>query len=769
MRFFTPPDFKTCFDADSVLDLHQLCPCCRHLQESSRLLRKFSHSSAIVVGKREHIVIGSVGQLKSGYEAGCHLCALLWDVCGLRIECWNPRLTANTRAILRFEATNNEFGKGEYRKPGLHKRLWWAMFPRLIDQENYLEVRAALGNGKAALLRGLEFRVPELHVYRSDWPTLNSSMLQAKSQAVSSVHEICLHQIRAWNRECVETHAKCKAFPTSVAPEDQKPARLIDVVQTPIRLIPSDEAIPSTPYTTLSHVWGPDPTNILRLEVANLEQFSSEIPWHMLPRKYKDAIKVTRILGFRYVWIDSLCIIQDSVEDWRKEAIKMASVYGNTSCNISHVYPTPAKAVKNDLRDPRAFSPCVLRPVAQTRRVSLRNHWERRRSPAQDLVMQRQYDAHPLDMEYLNDEESWPLLMRGWVFQERFLCPRNVCIGGVRLMWECCETVIDEFARDNSHIKPSKPNFYDMFIRVAENSVSSSIPRLADGWRALVQHYRKRIFTKDSDREIAFVGIVKAIQMQTGFTYLAGIWREIADFELLWIVDEEPGSRDYTQQSTELRKSAPSWSWFLIPCHTASSPGSIVQFRLCFWMSFQLDFAIYRTSIVSFRSPRLPDKYALLHDFTGLEITLETITVPAMLERIDGIVFLTAEGHILPRSQELDFRAEAQFFQDPSLTPGLELSYDICLALTLFTAWRSDDDQSYPFHHQFATDAGPRNITTGWEYAGLVLSQAEPNSSTPTRWRRIGVFRCVGEAVGLSKYTSIFDIEKQEKQQLVLV
>lgn len=82
---------------------------------------------------------------------------------------------------------------------------------------------------------------------------------------------------------------------------------------------------------TLSHMPGPDPTACLRLKHASLEEFKVLIPEGQLPGKYLDAIRVAKALGFRYIWIDSLCIIQDSSEDWEREAVKMASVYGRTS------------------------------------------------------------------------------------------------------------------------------------------------------------------------------------------------------------------------------------------------------------------------------------------------------------------------------------------------------------------------------------------------------------------------------------------------------
>lgn len=49
----------------------------------------------------------------------------------------------------------------------------------------------------------------------------------------------------------------------------------------------------------------------------------------MLPQTFQDAIAVTHNLTIRYLWVDSLCIIQDDPQDWQRESSRMASIYGN--------------------------------------------------------------------------------------------------------------------------------------------------------------------------------------------------------------------------------------------------------------------------------------------------------------------------------------------------------------------------------------------------------------------------------------------------------
>lgn len=84
-------------------------------------------------------------------------------------------------------------------------------------------------------------------------------------------------------------------------------------------------------YFALSHCWGGDiPSKTL---TRPLPDYLKALP--DLPRSFRDAIRITRELGFRYLWIESLCILQDSLEDWQKESAAMRDVYRNAALTIS--------------------------------------------------------------------------------------------------------------------------------------------------------------------------------------------------------------------------------------------------------------------------------------------------------------------------------------------------------------------------------------------------------------------------------------------------
>jgi hypothetical protein len=86
-------------------------------------------------------------------------------------------------------------------------------------------------------------------------------------------------------------------------------------------------------YVTLSHCWGTVET--LKLMKSNVQALSSTIPLHSLCKTFQDAVLVTSLLGYKYLWIDSMCIIQDNEDDWRKESALMSEVYSNAVVNLA--------------------------------------------------------------------------------------------------------------------------------------------------------------------------------------------------------------------------------------------------------------------------------------------------------------------------------------------------------------------------------------------------------------------------------------------------
>src|SRR5450755_2564024 len=120
---------------------------------------------------------------------------------------------------------------------------------------------------------------------------------------------------KCWIQNCRDNHVRCN----QVRDLSWVPSRLVDLgpagqdLEPRLRIFANHQG--SVEYTALSHCWGG--ANIHKLQKINLALLSTGIPVGRLPNTFRHAVSITRRLGFRYLWIDSLCIIQDSEGDWR--------------------------------------------------------------------------------------------------------------------------------------------------------------------------------------------------------------------------------------------------------------------------------------------------------------------------------------------------------------------------------------------------------------------------------------------------------------------
>jgi hypothetical protein len=160
---------------------------------------------------------------------------------------------------------------------------------------------------------------------------------------------------------------------------------------------------------TLSHCWGKEP--IFTLTTDNYETMLQRIPLSHLQQVFRDAISVTQKAEIKYLWIDSLCIIQDSVEDWRRESMNMGMVYSGAVCNIAATgFPDGSNGLFIET-DASLSEPTEVQLNADV--------------TAREGECFRKGDYHLVDfLSWSNGVDNAPLNKRGWVVQERFLSPR---------------------------------------------------------------------------------------------------------------------------------------------------------------------------------------------------------------------------------------------------------------------------------------------------------------------------------------------------------
>jgi hypothetical protein len=166
---------------------------------------------------------------------------------------------------------------------------------------------------------------------------------------------LTLERIRDWYLTCCATHTKCNRF---VQQDTWSPTRLIDIGlhdESEWKLVlPPASGCPRPLYITLSYRWGSEED--FKLTEENLQ---SGFHGHIkdLPQTFRDAVLVARLLSVQFLWIDRLCIVQNSKTDWDRESVEMRRVYANSSCNIAASASTSPKGGLFRTRNPQDTRP----------------------------------------------------------------------------------------------------------------------------------------------------------------------------------------------------------------------------------------------------------------------------------------------------------------------------------------------------------------------------------------------------------------------------
>lgn len=343
-----------------------------------------------------------------------------------------------------------------------------------------------------------------------------------------------LDLLHKWFLSCRDDHASCD----NLISKAWNPTRLLDIgVNGDVNwrlCLSEEEKLPPLDYMTLSYRWSSNPS--LLLLSSKLKEFCREKPIQDLPQTFKDAIAIARYFSIRYLWIDSLCIIQDSQEDWLKEAKAMSSVYARSSCNISASASAGPEGGLFRKRDPEAIRPRFVRAAFSTPK-------------SQDYWI---FDKNYMERQLLDG----PLHRRGWVFQERLLAPRVLHFASGQVFWECfTENKCEAFPRGLPLSFPLK-NFNALWDTPKPSKDQRNVlsVRAFQLWNNLVSEYTKCRLTRPTDKLIAFAGLAELFRETTGDQYVSGLWRSRLIEHLDWCV-YQPVPRPCSEYI------APSWSW----------------------------------------------------------------------------------------------------------------------------------------------------------------------------------------------------------------
>jgi hypothetical protein len=244
--------------------------------------------------------------------------------------------------------------------------------------------------------------------------------------------------------------------------------------------------------------------------MSNFQDLQENISPLDLSQTFQDAFIVARRLGVRYLWIDSLCIVQDSLEDWQTESSMMNLVYKNSLCTIAASEATEPHHGLFKNRDTIPFTPFNVHFTLEDRSESY----------------------YCFDDRWIEVCHKTPLHQRGWVVQERLLSPRTIHFA-TPVFWECRELVACE----------AYPNGLDWDNIPLTQKIWSTMGRIlgdSQKWNIVVYTFSRCALTRSEDKLVAISGVAKTLQPVFQDEYLAGLWRKQILPGLLWTVGKDP-------------------------------------------------------------------------------------------------------------------------------------------------------------------------------------------------------------------------------------
>ncbi|RBR22740.1 hypothetical protein FVER53590_03293 [Fusarium verticillioides] len=344
-----------------------------------------------------------------------------------------------------------------------------------------------------------------------------------------------------WLHDCLSNHSRCHFAISSSTLFDPRsielPTRCIEVTPTAAYLRDTQGAKGS--YVALSHRWNPE-AEAVKTTSANFQQRMSETELGLLSKTLEDAITIVRKLEIRYLWIDTICIIQGT-DDWNQEKFKKGQYYERALFTIS------------------AIGGCI-------------------QAGKDSGILEAQPPNHSRDDKalFLTDVARSELISRGWVFQETLLSKRIIYFTNKVSFLECCSEAPRSFCNDMITEVP----------RPWEAKSSSNVSRILPThslkvnlaldydpltmWYNIVTGFSKTILTQQNDHLAAisgaafeYGGAIERKRLEKSDKrwkntkptqdYLSGLWLEDIHYGLMWFAVDH--------QNRECPCGAPSWSW----------------------------------------------------------------------------------------------------------------------------------------------------------------------------------------------------------------
>ena len=506
-------------DFGGNIEFDKLCELCSKLFDSGAAW--WVDPTYTIVDDRRYRSHHDIRTLERSADAGCHLCTLILSQINL------PDLEMMRKDLDEaFVSSCRQIGIliNSYK---LQVNAW----------RHYISSRINVYHDFDHIQQQAWSRIARLDIIPEEQDYTN----EERSTSYLNCSDATLLQIAQWMGECLTSHSKCFDIQTLTATRDILPLRLLDLapaLDPDLIKLEYTEPLPvHTVYATLSHCWGRNCKT--SLTTSSLAQFQTGIDLNTLPRTFQEAVLLTRKLGIRYLWIDALCIVQDSHQDWSRQASLMGDIYANSSLTISATGSSDSDGGLYHSRSPLSVWPC---------RITAK--WDC--FPVDKLVLKRP--------GWVEERALEPLSTRGWAFQEWLLSKRTIHLSKDQVRWEChCLAA--------SEVYPKGLNDHDIGVYGLPTKSVLQLLKFKNAstlWRRIKEDYSEKHLTVATDKLIAFAGIARMVHKvlkSPSEDYIAGLWRPELMTELLW------ERTTPTKEVKVIRKDhisqciAPSWSW----------------------------------------------------------------------------------------------------------------------------------------------------------------------------------------------------------------
>ena len=374
-------------------------------------------------------------------------------------------------------------------------------------------------------------------------PAMDNSTTSSANIALGSV----------WLNHCLQNHPGCASPSLTTIP----PRRLINI-RNPLHVFLEDKTIERKEYIALSYKWGSNNRYLSR--TSNIDEHYQLVPLNALPKTFIDAIHVSHKLGFHHLWIDALCILQDSVTERSQEMDRMGEIFKGATLTLFAEAADDAGVGLACVRDPRHVKPCRLDFY-----VTIAG------KPNRTCTFVAPQISHFRPYRRLA-----PLRQRGWVLQEEVAAVRALSFGHLQMEWDCHSSICaearpgplpsftleQEEKQEQAVATMHEDNgFFRGLLKFQDrNSISGGPVDPLRAWYSLVGDYSSRSLTYASDVLPALAGLATIMARTQRLHYANGVWKEHIVYGLLWRAEPrgDPRANDMNPVDVALQ---PSWTW----------------------------------------------------------------------------------------------------------------------------------------------------------------------------------------------------------------